>query len=84
MVFLPLGVRITPVLYSTRSRTTSAIEPRRDAVRLGRHTIDGSLIELETDLSGTTVSFSTTKTDPFAVRGRWTGKVSAEWGCDFG
>jgi len=83
MVFLPLGVRITPVLYSTRSRTTSAIEPRRDAVRLGRHTIDGSLIELETDLSGTTVSFSTTKTDPFAVRGRWTGKVSAEWGLRF-
>ncbi|MBO9196830.1 glycoside hydrolase family 37 [Rhizobium sp. 16-449-1b] len=83
MVFLPLGVRITPVLYSTRSKTTSAIEPRRDTVRLGRHAIDGSLIELETDLSGTTVSFSTTKTDPFAIRGSWNGKVSAEWGLRF-
>jgi putative isomerase len=83
MVFLPLGVRITPVLYSTRSRTTSAIEPRRDPVRLGRHAIDGSLIELETDHTGTTVAFSTTKTDPFAVRGSWHGKVSAEWGLRF-
>ncbi|MGO8089499.1 trehalase family glycosidase [Rhizobium leguminosarum] len=83
MVFLPLGVRITPVLYSTRSKTTSAIEPRRDMVRLGRHTIDGSLIELETELSGTTVAFSTTKTDPFAIRGSWNGKVSAEWGLRF-
>jgi putative isomerase len=83
MVFLPLGVRITPILYSTRSKTTSAIEPRHDTVRLGRHTIDGSLIELETDHTGTTVAFSTTKTDPFAVRGSWDGKVSAEWGLRF-
>jgi putative isomerase len=83
MVFLPLGVRITPVLYSTRSNTTSAIEPRRDTVRLGRHAIDGSLIELETDHSGTTVAFSTTKTDPFAIRGSWNGTVSAEWGLRF-
>ncbi|AYG70126.1 MULTISPECIES: trehalase family glycosidase [unclassified Rhizobium] len=83
MVFLPLGVRITPVLYSTRSKTTSAIEPRRDTVRLGRHAIDGSLIELETDFSGTTVAFSTTKTDPFAIRGSWNGKVCAEWGLRF-
>ena len=83
MVFLPLGVRITPILYSTRSKTTSAIEPRRDTVRLGRHTIDGSLIELETDHSGTTVAFSTTKSDPFAIRGSWDGKVSTEWGLRF-
>ena len=83
MVFLPLGVRITPVLYSTRSKTTSAIEPRRNPVRLGRHAIDGSLIELETDHTGTTVAFSTTKTDPFAVRGSWHGKLSAEWGLRF-
>ncbi|WP_275787550.1 MGH1-like glycoside hydrolase domain-containing protein [Pararhizobium gei] len=83
MVFLPLGVRITPVLYSTRSRTTSAIEPRRNPVRLGRHAIDGSLIELETDHTGTTVAFSTRKTDPFAVCGNWEGTVSAEWGLRF-
>ncbi|WFS03076.1 MGH1-like glycoside hydrolase domain-containing protein [Rhizobium tumorigenes] len=83
MVFLPLGVRITPVLYSTRSRTISLIEPRRDTVWLGRHAIDGSLIELETDHSGTTVAFRTDKADPFAVRGRWEGKAAGEWGLRF-
>lgn len=83
MVFLPLGVRITPILYSTRSRTTSAIEPRRNKVRLGHHAIDGSRIELETDHSGTTIAFSTVKSDPFAIRGSWEGKVSGEWGLRF-
>jgi putative isomerase len=83
MVFLPLGVRITPILYSTRTKTTSAIEPRRDTVRLGRHMIDGSLIEVETDHGGTTVAFSTTKTDAFCIHGSWEGKVSGEWGLRF-
>lgn len=83
LVFLPLGVRVTPVLYSTRTRTTSAIEPRRDAVRLGHHSIDGSFIELETDHSGTTVAFSWSKADPFAVRGEWHGKTAGEWGLRF-
>ncbi|RVN54037.1 MGH1-like glycoside hydrolase domain-containing protein [Sinorhizobium meliloti] len=83
MVFLPLGVRVTPILYSTRTRTTSAIEPRRDAVRLGRHAIDGSLIELETDHAGTTLAFLWDKTDPFAIRGEWHGKASGEWGLRF-
>lgn len=83
MVFLPLGVRITPVLYSTRSRTVSVIEPRRDNVRLGRHGIDGSVIELETEHSGTTIAFSSTKTTPFAFRGIWIGTQCGEWGLRF-
>ncbi|MEO6299141.1 MAG: hypothetical protein ABIO62_05870, partial [Paracoccaceae bacterium] len=82
-VFLPLGVRITPVVYSTRARATSAIEPRRDVVRLGRHAIDGSVIELETELAGTTLAFASTKPDPFALRGTWTAKTMAEWGLRF-
>jgi putative isomerase len=83
MVFLPLGVRITPVLYSTRSRTVSLIEPRKDNVRLGRHQIDGSVIELETEHSGTTIALSSTKTTPFAFRGSWNGAQSGEWGLRF-
>ncbi len=82
-VFLPLGVRITPVLYSSRARSTSAIEPRRDVVRLGRHGIDGSVIELETDLAGTTLAFASTKPDPFVLRGTWVAKVRGEWGLRF-
>jgi len=83
MVFLPLGVRITPVLYSTRSRTVSLIEPRRDSVRLGRHGIDGSVIELETEHSGTTIALSAAKTTPFAFRGSWNGTQPGEWGLRF-
>lgn len=83
MVFLPLGVRITPILYSSRSRTTSEIAPRANTVRLGRHGIDGSHIDLETDHSGTTVGFSATKSDPFTVRGEWQGLKTGEWGLRF-
>lgn len=83
MVFLPLGVRITPILYSSRSRTTSEIAPRSNTVRLGRHSIDASHIDLETDHSGTTLGFSATKSDPFTVRGQWQGLKTGEWGLRF-
>lgn len=83
MIFLPLGVRLTPILYSTRSRSTSAIEPRRDKVRLGRHEIDGSHIDLEVDHSGTSLSLHWTKPDPFIVRGGWETMKSGEWGLRF-
>ena len=79
MVFLPLGVRLTPILFSSRTRTTSALEPSRDAVRLGRHALDGSLVEIEAELGGTRVAWSWRKTDPFVVRGAWDGVETAEW-----
>ncbi|OED00787.1 trehalase family glycosidase [Rhizobium sp. YK2] len=83
MVFLPLGVRLTPVLYSSRSRTTSAIEPRHDTVRLGRHELDGSEVSLETDHTGTALSFHWSKPDPFVVTGGWKAMATAEWGLRF-
>lgn len=83
LVFLPLGVRITPILYSSRSRTTSEIAPRQDPVRLGRHNLDGSHIDLETDHSGTTIGFSSMKPDPFIVCGHWETLKTGEWGLRF-
>lgn len=83
LVFLPLGVRVTPVLYSSRLRKTSLILPRHDVVRLGRHGLDGAVIELETDLAGTTVAFAALKPDPFVVRGSWAAVKTAEWGLRF-
>lgn len=83
MVFLPLGVRVTPVLYSSRLRKCARMEPRSDVMRLGRHALDGSVIDFEADLAGTTLSFSTTKPDPFAFRGSWAARTSAEWGLRF-
>lgn len=82
MVFLPLGLRVTPVLYSSRTRTCALMEPRRDPVRLGRHALDGSLVEWEADHGGSTVGFQVTKPGPFAVRGEWKGQPS-EWGLRF-
>ena len=83
MVFLPLGIRVTPVLYSSRLRQCIKLEPRTNTLRLGRHTIDGSLIEFEADLAGTTLAFATTKPQPFAFRTIWTAPKTAEWGLRF-
>ena len=79
MVFLPLGVRMTPVLFSSRTRTTSALEPARDVVRLGRHALDGSLVEIEAELGGTWIAWGWGKADPFVVRGTWEAIETAEW-----
>jgi putative isomerase len=83
MVFLPLGVRLTPILYSTRLRKSSAIEPRHDTVRLGEHALDGSRVSLETDHAGTSLSFNWQKTDPFVVSGGWKTLATGEWGLRF-
>ena len=83
MVFLPLGVRVTPVLYSTKVRATSEIAPRENNVRLGRHALDASLVEVETMHGGTKLRFTMTKPDPFIVRGAWEGLELGEWGLRF-
>jgi putative isomerase len=83
MVFLPLGVRISPVLYSSRTRTTSAIAPREDVVRLGRHAIDGGVVEVSTDHAGTRLDLRLHKIDPFTIRGTWEGVDLGEWGLRF-
>ncbi|WP_426034703.1 MGH1-like glycoside hydrolase domain-containing protein [Cypionkella sp. TWP1-2-1b2] len=83
MVFLPLGIRVTPLLYSSRLRQCIKLEPRTDTLRLGRHNIEGSLIEFEADLAGTTLAFATTKPQPFAFRTTWTAQKTAEWGLRF-
>ena len=83
MTFLPLGLRIAPVLYSSKLRKTSAILPREDAVRLGRHAIDGGLIELDVEHGGTRVAFGIRKRDPFVIRGTWEGTSLGEWGQRF-
>ena len=83
LVCRALDLRITPVLYSTRARRTGLIEPRRDTVRLGAHTLDGTLSALETEFEGTTLGFRAGTTDPFAVRGGWEASTLGEWGARF-
>ena len=84
MVFLPLGIRVTPLLYSSRLRQCIKLEPRSDTLRLGRHNIDGTLIEFEADLAGTTLAFATTKPHPFAFRTRWSAPKPPNGACASG
>ena len=82
MVFLPLGVRVTPVLYATSIRKATTIRPRD--CRLGRHAIDGSAVEIETTHAGTRLSLTYEKpADPYVVAGRWEGLDLGEWGLRF-
>ena len=52
-------------------------------VRLGRHAVDGSLIEVETEFAGTRVALGLRKPDPFVIRGTWEGVSLGEWGQRF-
>jgi len=52
MVFLPLGVRVTPRAYSGGAGR-STLFPSGPALRFRRHTIGGSLIEAAAEHVGT-------------------------------
>jgi putative isomerase len=70
MVFLPLGVRVTPLAYADSVRAATLFPPG-DAVRYGRHSLDGGLVELDLAHAGTGLAWRYTKTSPFAVAGSW-------------
>lgn len=84
MVCLPLGLKITPVLYSTRLRRTCLIEPRRDMVRLGAHTLDSGHAALEVGFADTALRLRAgCPGDPFSVTGDWERIEIGEWGARF-
>ena len=82
MVFLPLGVRVTPLAYADSVRAATLFPPG-DGVRYGRHALDGSLVELDLIHAGTTLAWRYRKADPFAVAGSWRSLRSGEWGLRF-
>ncbi len=79
MVFLPLGVRVTPVLFSTSARKATTIR-LPDEIRLGRHGLCGEAVEFETAHGGTRLGFSYEKRDPFCWEGGWSVREKQEWG----
>ncbi|NHN87179.1 MGH1-like glycoside hydrolase domain-containing protein [Acetobacter conturbans] len=79
MVFLPLGVRITPILYSTKLKAATTLAGGKD-MTFGRHAMDGSLVEFSTNFAGTGIDFSCSKPEPRAVVGEWKLTRSGEWG----
>jgi putative isomerase len=82
MVFLPLGVRLTPVGYSDHLRRATAFPPGPE-VSLREHTLDGSQVNLTLSHGGTQLSWAWSKHDPFTVIGRWNCEQPGEWGLRF-
>lgn len=79
MVFLPLGVRLTPVLFSSRAGKATTIRPGND-LTLGRHGINGEHVAFQTRYGGTHLDFSYDKADPWAFHGEWRCTRHGEWG----
>jgi putative isomerase len=82
MVFLPLGVRLTPVAYAG-SRNAATLFPPGEGLRLGRHDLSATSIDLDLTHAGTTLAWSYAKPDPFRVVGRWRATTLGEWGLRF-
>lgn len=82
LVFLPLGVRLTPVLHSSVVGRATALRPVSE-VRFGRHGLHGEAIDFEARYGGTCLAFAFDKPDPFVVRGSWTALEQGEWGLRF-
>jgi putative isomerase len=80
LVFLPLGVRLTPVVYASSVGRANVFDAGGKGVRLGRHAFDGSLIELELTHAQTRLALAYRKAAPFGVLGAWDAKDLGEWG----
>jgi putative isomerase len=82
MIFLPLGVRLTPLAFAASTGKATLFE-EPDSVRLGRHHLDASLVELNLSHAGTELAWRYAKPDPFGLTGSWRVLRSGEWGLRF-
>jgi putative isomerase len=81
-VFLPLGVRLTPLAYAASSGRATLF-PSGPGVRLGRHGLDAGTVELELNHAGTRLDWHWQKPDPFTLVGGWRALQLGEWGLRF-
>ncbi|MFO1170820.1 MAG: trehalase family glycosidase [Hyphomicrobiaceae bacterium] len=83
MIFKPLGLRVTPVIYSAALSTARTIGPGADVV-LGPHATDGSHVEISFDHAGTKLDWLWHRgSDPYALEGSWRTKAHGEWALRF-
>jgi len=82
MVFLPLGVRLTPLAYSAHAQRATLFAAGAD-LAYGTHTLDGSAVDATLQLGGTRVQWSWRKHGPYAVRAAWRTLQTGEWGLRF-
>ncbi len=82
MVFLPLGVKLTPVAYAG-STGRATLFPPGEGVRFGRHDLRAVAVGLDLTHAGTALDWCYAKPEPFAVVGRWRARRLGEWGLRF-
>jgi putative isomerase len=82
MVFLPLGVRVTPVAYADSVRKATLF-PAGKGLTQGVHALDGSSVSLELEHAGTLLEWHWRKQGPFDLSGGWRTRQTGEWGLRF-
>jgi putative isomerase len=82
MVFLPLGVRLTPLAFAG-STGRATLFPPGPGVRFGSHDLAATQLDLKLEHAGTVLDWSYHKPDPFRVVGRWRARTLGEWGLRF-
>src|SRR5690349_630037 len=79
MSFLPLGLRLTPLVYAASVGRVSRFGPG-DEVLLGTHAVDGSRVEARLTHAGTVLDWRYRKASPFDLIGGWQTLRTGEWG----
>ena len=82
MVFLPLGVRVTPMAYAASVKRATFFKPG-EGLRFGPRAADASRVEMQLEHAGTVLDFTYVKPGPFDLIGRWRTKKLGEWGLRF-
>ncbi len=82
MVFLPLGLRLTPVAFAGSTGRATLFPPGPN-VRFGRHHLDARAVELSLGHAGTVLEWRYRKPDPFVITGGWSAPTLGEWGLRF-
>jgi putative isomerase len=82
MVYLPLGLRVTPLAYAASRNSVTAFAPGEN-VKLGPRRIDAGRVELELNHCGTELHWRYDKPDDFSLHGTWRSGSLGEWGLRF-
>ncbi|MEJ1936435.1 hypothetical protein WDZ92_40090, partial [Nostoc sp. NIES-2111] len=82
MVFLPLGVRVTPVAYADSVRKATLF-PAGKGMTPGVHALDGAAVTLDLQHAGTELEWRWQKQGPFELTGGWRTRKTGEWGLRF-
>ncbi len=82
MVFLPLGLRVTPMAYAASAKTATFFPPG-SGLRFGARAVDASHVAMGLSHAGTELDFAYDKAGPFDLIGRWKAKKLGEWGLRF-